>query len=181
MPGSSVHGIFQARILEWVAISFSRWSSRPRDRTHTSCTASGFFSICATWEALHTLLLPCLAPDSLLLESQRKTESLLGSWECMGDDFYQKERYSTCQGVLKQSFFLLKQIDISTKALLYFLCSLGSVMPTKHVNDYNGYKLSYADHNISMFSMSASPLLPSSRLISTTFLDSIYIYVNILY
>ena len=35
-PGSSVHGIFQARILEWVAISFSRWSSRPRDLTHDS-------------------------------------------------------------------------------------------------------------------------------------------------
>ena len=33
-PGSSVRGIFQARILEWVAISFSRGSSRPRDRTH---------------------------------------------------------------------------------------------------------------------------------------------------
>ena len=33
LPGSSVHGILQARILEWVAISFSRGSSRPRDRT----------------------------------------------------------------------------------------------------------------------------------------------------
>ena len=33
LPGSSIHGIFQARILEWVAISFSRGSSRPRDRT----------------------------------------------------------------------------------------------------------------------------------------------------
>ena len=37
-PGSLVHGIFQARILEWVAISFSRGSSQPRDRTHSSCT-----------------------------------------------------------------------------------------------------------------------------------------------
>ena len=36
-PGSSVHGILQARILEWVAISFSRGSSRPRDRTCISC------------------------------------------------------------------------------------------------------------------------------------------------
>ena len=36
-PGSSVHGIFQARILEWVAIPFSRGSSRPGDRTHFSC------------------------------------------------------------------------------------------------------------------------------------------------
>ena len=36
LPGSSVHGILQARILEWVAISFSRGSSRPRDRTGVS-------------------------------------------------------------------------------------------------------------------------------------------------
>ena len=35
-PGSSVHGIFQARVLEWVAISFSRGSSRPRDQTWVS-------------------------------------------------------------------------------------------------------------------------------------------------
>ena len=36
-PGSSVPGILQARILEWVAIPFSRGSSRPRDRTHVFC------------------------------------------------------------------------------------------------------------------------------------------------
>ena len=35
--GFSVHGILQARILEWIAISFSRGSSRPRDRTQVSC------------------------------------------------------------------------------------------------------------------------------------------------
>ena len=35
-PGFSVHGIFQARILQWVAISFSRGSYRPRDQTHVS-------------------------------------------------------------------------------------------------------------------------------------------------
>jgi len=34
LPHSSIHGIFQARVLEWVAISFSRGSSQPRDRTH---------------------------------------------------------------------------------------------------------------------------------------------------
>ena len=33
LPGSSVHGIFQAIVLEWIAISFSSGSSRPRDRT----------------------------------------------------------------------------------------------------------------------------------------------------
>ena len=38
-PGSPVHGIFQARILEWVAISFSRGTSQPRDWTRVSCIA----------------------------------------------------------------------------------------------------------------------------------------------
>ena len=43
-PGSSVHGISQARILEGVAVSFSRGSSRPRDRTRVSCIAGRFFT-----------------------------------------------------------------------------------------------------------------------------------------
>ena len=43
-PGSSVHGILQARILEWVAIPFFRGSSRPRDQTQVSCIAGGFFN-----------------------------------------------------------------------------------------------------------------------------------------
>ena len=43
-PGSSIHGISQARILEWVAISFSRGSYWPRDRTWVSCTAGEFFT-----------------------------------------------------------------------------------------------------------------------------------------
>ena len=44
MPGSSVHGISQARVLEWVATSFSRESSWPRDWTRVSCIAGGFFT-----------------------------------------------------------------------------------------------------------------------------------------
>ena len=42
--GSSVHGISQASILEWVDIFFSRESSRPRDQTCFSCLAGGFFT-----------------------------------------------------------------------------------------------------------------------------------------
>jgi len=42
--GNSVHGILQARILEWVAISFSRGSSQPRDQNCTSCIAGGFIT-----------------------------------------------------------------------------------------------------------------------------------------
>ena len=50
-PGSSVHGISQARILEWVDISFSRGSSRPRDRTWLSCTGRWILYHWATREA----------------------------------------------------------------------------------------------------------------------------------
>ena len=48
--GFSVHGILQARILEWVAISFSRRSSRPRDGSHF-CISGRFFTIWASREA----------------------------------------------------------------------------------------------------------------------------------
>ena len=50
-PGSSVHGIFRARVLELVAISFSRGSSWPRDRTWVSSIADRCFAIWATREA----------------------------------------------------------------------------------------------------------------------------------
>ena len=41
----TAQGILQARILEWVAIPFSRASSQPKDRTQVSCIAGGFFII----------------------------------------------------------------------------------------------------------------------------------------
>ena len=50
-PGSYVHGILQARILEWVAVSFSRGSSWPRDQTWVSCTAGRFSTTWAPREA----------------------------------------------------------------------------------------------------------------------------------
>ena len=51
-PGSSVHGILQARILEWVAISFSGGSSQPRDWAQVSCIASRLSTDWATKEDL---------------------------------------------------------------------------------------------------------------------------------
>ena len=45
LPGFSVHGIFQARVLEWVAISFSRGSSQPRDWTRVSRIAGRCFTL----------------------------------------------------------------------------------------------------------------------------------------
>ena len=76
-PGTSVRGIFQARILEWVAISSSRGSSQPRDRTQVSCMSYIGRCIlstrCAIWEALlrveSSLNFVPLAPHSALLVS----------------------------------------------------------------------------------------------------------------
>ena len=53
LPDSSVHGIFQARILDWVAVPFSKGSSQSRDRTQVSHIAGGFFTIWATRESLN--------------------------------------------------------------------------------------------------------------------------------
>ena len=54
-PSSSVHGILQARILEWVAISFSRGSSRPRNWTWVSCIAGRFFTWTLWTEKMKTI------------------------------------------------------------------------------------------------------------------------------
>ena len=49
-PSFSVHRILQARILEWVAVPFSRGSSQPRDQIWVSCVTGGFFTTSTTWE-----------------------------------------------------------------------------------------------------------------------------------
>ena len=66
-PGSSVHKIPQARMLEWVAISSTRGYSQPRDRTHVSsvsCIGRQILYLCTTWEALYvvTLIDECIEP-----------------------------------------------------------------------------------------------------------------------
>ena len=57
-PGFSVHGILQARILEWIAIPFSRRSSWPRDWNQVSCFVGRFFTVWATGKILVKLLSP---------------------------------------------------------------------------------------------------------------------------
>ena len=51
LSGSPVHGILQARILDWVGISFSRGSSQPSDPTQVSCITGRFFTVWATRES----------------------------------------------------------------------------------------------------------------------------------
>ena len=52
LSDSSVHGVFQARVLEWIAISFSRGSSQPRDWTQVSCIAGRCFTLWTMKEQL---------------------------------------------------------------------------------------------------------------------------------
>ena len=73
LPGSSVYRIFQARILELFAISYSRESSQPKDQTHISCVSCiGRWILyhCATWEAQlwnnhHSVYLSCRESSGL--------------------------------------------------------------------------------------------------------------------
>ena len=72
LPGSSVHGIFQARVLEWVAISFSRVSSWPKDQIQVSRIAGRRFNLWATREAKVYLNTSYLLPNSKELSQYTK-------------------------------------------------------------------------------------------------------------
>ena len=101
-PVSSVHGILQARILEWVAISFSTGSSQPKDWTWVSCIGGRFFTVWATREALEFRTCPQkqgLSPEcppvnakwSVLLGKTEKNNKMSGFGGGVG------------QGILSQS------------------------------------------------------------------------------
>ena len=90
-PSSSVHEIFQTRILEWVAISFSRGSSQPRDQTQVFCTAGRFFTNWATREALGSITTnKTSGGDRILVEL----------FQILKDDAV-KELHSICQQIWK--------------------------------------------------------------------------------
>ena len=82
LPGSSIHGIFQARILGWVAISFSRRCSQPREWTRVSQIVGRCFTIWTTREVFKLVLekaeepeikLPTSSGSSKTQESSKKT------------------------------------------------------------------------------------------------------------
>ena len=75
-PGSSVHGIFQARTLEWVVISYSRRSSWYMDKTHVSCTGRRIPYHCTTWEA-HDKLSVLKSRDVTLLTKVHIVKALV--------------------------------------------------------------------------------------------------------
>ena len=111
-PGSSVHGISQARILEWIAISFSRGSSQPRDQTLISCISKRILYHWAAIRLTHThthththihkyegaksdvagevakgqmMKAPGPLPETTCYSLQKRTGSILSGQRCQGD------------------------------------------------------------------------------------------------
>ena len=101
LPGFSVYGIFQARILEWVAISFSRRSSQPRDWTQVSCTVGRCFTIWAL-KLTKWILLSKLMQDWNLISLSVKSAPL-----------WKKNCMSFC--VLRWAIFILTVFVILVK------------------------------------------------------------------
>ena len=97
----TVHGILQARILEWVAYSFSRGSSQPRNRTGVSCIAGGFFTNWAIREVPIS--------DNLSLNHQLTCWALT-SWQVMLHLLSKESNflslYVSVTNIIKQFFFL---------------------------------------------------------------------------
>ena len=86
-PGSSVHGVLQARILEWIIMPSSREGSQPRDRTHifmSPALAARFFTISTTWEATHC---PPSPFNLVWLNLHQFCLSVQKRWDCIGIKF----------------------------------------------------------------------------------------------
>ena len=153
-PGSPVHGILQARILEWVAVPFSRGSSQPRDWNQVSHVAGRFSAI---WATRRVKVLPC---DSCSVRHRVQGKSSAQRKEAGGKDI------KSCNSVLclKVHFLLSVWVRPSMPAVLYapklsvdlpllwFTCDLGlslqpftyyyfyvfkSLYPDKHRNYLN--------------------------------------------
>ena len=132
-PGSSVHGILQARILEGVAISFSRRSSWPRNQTQVSCIAGRWFANWAMREAPSPSLEPIFQPASV-----KDSYNILAFWVPRYLSIVCNQSVSS---VTQSCPTLCNPMDCSIQASLSItnsqsllkLMSTESVMPSNHL------------------------------------------------
>ena len=82
-PGSSVHGILQARILEWVAMPFSQGSSQPSDQTLIFCIAGRFFSAEPPGKPPHTV---CESESRSVMSDSLRPHGLYSPWNSPGQN-----------------------------------------------------------------------------------------------
>ena len=95
---SSVHGIIQARILEWAAIWFSRGSSCPRDQTQVFCFAGSFLTNWATRES-QVAYWVVLLTSSFLKRFPREGNGYLLQYSCLGNSTDRGAWRTTAHGV----------------------------------------------------------------------------------
>ena len=121
-PGSSIHEILQARILEWVTMPSSRGSSQPRDQTQVSCIAGRFFTTGLPGKTSHFHAM-CL----VMSESLQPPELLLSSWDFSGKNT-RVGHHSLLQGI-----FPTQELYLS---LLCLLCLLQCRLSLYHLSHY---------------------------------------------
>ena len=126
LPGFSIHGILQARILEWVTISFSRGSSWPRDGTQVSLIGGRCFNLWATREACWVAQL-CL---TLLWLHGLQPSRLLCPWDCPG-----KNTGVGCRFFLQEIFVTkgLNQCLLHCRRIVYHCTSRDYKKPVSKV------------------------------------------------
>ena len=129
--GSSVHGIFQARILEWVAVSYSKGSSQPRDRTRVSCgfcigrwipyhcTPGEGHSLCIGHFSSVTLFMPHKEQSSL--HKQEKTHTSR-KWELC----FQAWVGNTIKSFLLSEILTLHCWELAKRKILFLLQTDGN-------------------------------------------------------
>ena len=119
-PGSSVYGIFQARILEWVATSYSKGSSQPRDQTCVSWVGRRILHYLAAWEihALATILIFSV----VVLGGMRGKHCC---WKHSGFFFFFFQSLFSCNVVILygNKLWLTHSRDISLKTFRVLICS----------------------------------------------------------
>ena len=136
LPGSSVHGVLQARVLEWFAISFSRGSSHPRDGTQVSCTVGRCFTIWATREDLRR------GREPSIFDLRRQVRATRGSLQLsMGENLKAVSEIQTWIGL---TWTVLSLWFHDTDCVLQGIISCGwwrwhtgSVYKALYFNDYS--------------------------------------------
>ena len=111
LPCSSVYGLLKARILEWVAIPFSRWSSQPKDRTHVSHIVGVFFTVWATREVLELLISALIIFFFFFLKEMPVSFSSSKGWPCVL--FILTLAHSDCQLICWTVIFILLALWLS--------------------------------------------------------------------
>ena len=154
LPGSSVHGIFQARVLEWIAVPFSKESSRPRDRTWVShivdrcCTVCdlsqrsrncAYICICvcrASLAAQRIKRLPAVQETQVWslgwqdsLEKEMATHSSILAWRI---PWTEEPEWATVHGVVKRRTWLSDFTSLHFRAVLQHTCDISSETRVRH-------------------------------------------------